>query len=251
VGSLLKAFFVFLYIMSAFYVIMVICLFRDQDLPIAIFKVTTKVIAKNLRMLFVPTLMAALIVGYILYWCYTFALLYTTPTLIIPTDYQQKKGLDYTDKGYIRLYELFFIFGLVWWTEIISTISKFSIMVGTANWYFKEDRMDFEKRWQIRPINGLWLALRYHFGSICLGSLVLGFIWPFTRLFQFLERHMLASVKGNTMVKTCLCCTQCCLDCFKRFIQVLNMNAYVQVALTGESFCLASVNAKALQLKSS
>lgn len=29
VGNLLKAFFVFLYIMAAFYVIMVICLFRD------------------------------------------------------------------------------------------------------------------------------------------------------------------------------------------------------------------------------
>lgn len=62
---------------------------------------------------------------------------------------------------------------------------------------------------------------------------------------------MKASLAGNTMVKTCLCCTECCFNCFKRFIQVLNMNAYVQVAITGESFCTASVNAKALELKSS
>lgn len=104
------------------------------------FKVTTKVMAKNLRMLFVPFVISGIIVGYILYWCYTFALLYTTPTLIIPTDYQQQKGLDYTDKQYIKMFELFFIFGLIWWTEILSTISKFSIMVGTANWYFNGDK---------------------------------------------------------------------------------------------------------------
>jgi hypothetical protein len=31
----------------------------------------------------------------------------------------------------------------------------------------------------------------------------------------------------------------------------MNMNSYVHVALTGESFCNSGVNAKALQLKSS
>lgn len=98
VGDILKAFYFFLYIMSVFYVIMVICLFKDQEVPIAMFKVTTKVMSKNLRMMFVPTVLAGVIVGYILYWFYTFALLYTTPTLIVPTDYQQQKGLDYTDK---------------------------------------------------------------------------------------------------------------------------------------------------------
>lgn len=88
VGSLLKVFFIVLYILSAFYVLMVICLFRDQDLSIKIFKITTKVITKNLRMLFLPTIIGGIIVGYIIYWCYTFALLFTTPTLVIPTDYQ-------------------------------------------------------------------------------------------------------------------------------------------------------------------
>lgn len=124
-------------------------------------------------------------------------------------------------------------------------------MVGTANWYFKGETQDFETRGQIRPINGLWLALRYHFGSICFGSIVIAFTWPFSRLLHALEDHMRASVEGNTIMKTCLCCTSCCLNCFKRFIQVMNMNSYVHVALTGESFCNSGVNAKALQLKSS
>ena len=92
-------------------------------------------------------------------------------------------------------------------------------MVGTANWYFDAKQpQDFEKRGQIKPAIGLYYGLRYHFGSIVMGSLVLGFIWPFTRLFQFLEKHMIRSLENNSVMKTCLCCTQCCFNCFKQFI---------------------------------
>ena len=126
--------------MAFVYALLTICLFKDQDLSITIFKITTKVISKNLRMLFVPALMGGFIAGYIIYWCYIFGHLYTTPDLIFPTNYQQKKALDYTDKGYIKIFELVFFFGLIWWIEIFSNISKFSIMVGTANWYFKGDQ---------------------------------------------------------------------------------------------------------------
>jgi hypothetical protein len=87
IGNLLQFFSIFLYIMAFVYGIMVICLFKDQDLSITIFRVTTKVIAKNIRMLGVPTLMGSIIVGYILYWFYTFGMLYTTPDIIPPTNY--------------------------------------------------------------------------------------------------------------------------------------------------------------------
>jgi hypothetical protein len=94
---------------------------------------------KNIRMLFLPAVISGIIVGYILYWCYTFAMLYTTPNLVLPTNFQQQKSLDYSDCGYIKLFYIFFIFGLIWWIEIFSNISKFSIMVGTANWYFNTE----------------------------------------------------------------------------------------------------------------
>jgi hypothetical protein len=74
--------------MAFVYGILVICLFRSQDLSIAIFKTTTKVITKNFRMLFVPTIMGSIIVGYIVYWGYIFGHLYTTPDIITPTNYQ-------------------------------------------------------------------------------------------------------------------------------------------------------------------
>ena len=44
-------------------------------------------------------------------------------------------------------------------------------------------------------------------------------------------------------------CCRCCIDCCHRFIKYVNLNAYCQVALTGESFCLAAMNGFILILK--
>lgn len=52
-------------------------------------------------------------------------------------------------------------------------------------------------------------------------------------------------------VQWLLACTRCCIDCCHRFIKYVNMNAYCQVALTGESFCLAAMNGFILILKNS
>jgi hypothetical protein len=42
---------------------------------------------------------------------------------------------------------------------------------------------------------------------------------------------------------------RCCLDCFHRFVKFINDNAYIQVALTGESFCTSAMAAFVLALK--
>ena len=42
---------------------------------------------------------------------------------------------------------------------------------------------------------------------------------------------------------------RCCLDCFHRFVKFINENAYIQVALTGESFCTSAMAAFVLALK--
>jgi len=41
------------------------------------------------------------------------------------------------------------------------------------------------------------------------------------------------------------------MDCFRRFIMYLNENAYIQIALTSNSFCDAGMNAYTLALKNS
>jgi len=40
-----------------------------------------------------------------------------------------------------------------------------------------------------------------------------------------------------------LACLNCYMMCFERFIKFLNKNAYIQIALTGKSFCFAAKDA--------
>lgn len=57
-------------------------------------------------------------------------------------------------------------------------------------------------------------------------------------------------VKDESAAARCiLSCTRCCLDCFHRFIKFLNENAYIQVALTGENFCVSAMQGFVLALK--
>ena len=53
----------------------------------------------------------------------------------------------------------------------------------------------------------------------------------------------------NAVIKCVMNCVRCCLDCFHRFVKFLNENAYIQVALTGESFCASAQMAFVLALK--
>lgn len=53
----------------------------------------------------------------------------------------------------------------------------------------------------------------------------------------------------NSCVKFILKCTSCLVACFERFIKFITKNAYIQVALTGSNFCVASKDAFYLVLR--
>lgn len=47
----------------------------------------------------------------------------------------------------------------------------------------------------------------------------------------------------NKCTKCILDCLSCLVACFERFIEFLNKNAYIQIALTSKSFCPAAKDA--------
>ena len=48
-----------------------------------------------------------------------------------------------------------------------------------------------------------------------------------------------------------MCTCMCCIHCFDRFLRYITQNAYIYMALSNESFCMASVHAFLLILKNS
>jgi len=51
---------------------------------------------------------------------------------------------------------------------------------------------------------------------------------------------------GNKCMQYFIACLQCYAACFERFIQFLNKNAYIQIALKSTNFCTSAKNAMSL-----
>jgi len=98
-------------------------------------------------------------------------------------------------------------------------------------------------------LRGLKWSLTNNFGSLALGSFILAIVWIIRITFEYLDRQMKMANKENAVVNMISNCIRCCLDCFHRFIKFINENAYIQVALTGESFCSSALAAFILALK--
>jgi len=62
------------------------------------------------------------------------------------------------------------------------------------------------------------------------------------------QAQKLAGKQGKA-IQFALSCLQCYVACFERFIKFLNKNAYIQIALTGKSFCGAAKDAFFLILR--
>ena len=103
-------------------------------------------------------------------------------------------------------------------------------------------------------VSAFWRLVRYHLGTAAFGSLIIAVI----RLLRLIVRLMKQIVeryekKGGSatkaiavVMKAVICCMQWCLACFQKFMEYINVNAYIETAIYGYSFCRAAI--KAFQL---
>ncbi|XP_069795511.1 choline transporter-like protein 5 isoform X2 [Narcine bancroftii] len=84
-------------------------------------------------------------------------------------------------------------------------------------------------------------SLRYHTGSLALGSLILALVQMIRVVLEYLDNKL----KGaqNQFAKFLLCCLKCCFWCLEKFIKLLNRNAYIMIAIYGKNFCTSAKEA--------
>lgn len=129
-------------------------------------------------------------------------------------------------------------------------VSQYVLIVAIVSWYFTENE---NTRGNFSICRGYWWALRYNMGSLLFGSFVLAVIWTIRAIFEYVNKKIQGSGDRPIPrpVQILLTCCRCCIACCHRFIKYVNMNAYCQVALTGEPFCMAAMNGFILILKNS
>lgn len=140
------------------------------------------------------------------------------------------------------------VFIFFWVYELIQAIFSYAVIVAVCTWYFTSTH---DTAGNFSLSRGFWWSIRYNLGSLVFGSFILAVVWIIRIIFEYIQNQLEKSSGKSKTVKLVGDCLRCCLDCFHRFIKFINENAYIQMALTGESFCSSAVNAFVLAIKNS
>jgi len=115
-----------------------------------------------------------------------------------------------------------------------------------AIWYF-EVTTDTKGRGTIlRSIK--WLII-YHWGTVVFGSLVISVSQLIRLLFEY-QRKIVGTMNPKNPLTFCLQIICCCqVQWSERCLKFMTKNAYIQTAITNQSFCPAAFNAYTLMIK--
>ncbi|CAN8004713.1 unnamed protein product, partial [Ixodes pacificus] len=181
-------------------------------------------------LLFLSTVLAAWIVG----------MLFIVTSGDLTAD--KTSGLVYvTQDTLLKVAPWYHLLALYWMTQFIVSCQYMVIAGATATWYFTRDK-DLGS-----PIctSGHYL-LRYHLGSVLLGSFLVALVKLLRALLKWIEKQLSGRFSScKVLLKVC----QVCLCCFERFLKFLNRNAFILVAIHGYPFCKAAREAFSLLSK--
>lgn len=141
----------------------------------------------------------------------------------------------------------FHLFGCYWATQFVKAFSSTVIAGSVASHYW--GRGEALQVISFHPVfSSVKRLVRYNLGSVALGSLIVSFIETICRLLKLIRRKLkVADVRHeNWFGKVLSHSSQGALTCTNWTIRSVNRNAYIMVAITGESFFAASAIATGL-----
>lgn len=209
---------------------LVILVMRKRiKLVVQLFKEAGKAIGSMPLILFEPILTFISIGGLIAAWLYFSLWIESAGNLTrISADdpkYYYKKDII------IKVARWYNLFALFWLVQFCVGCQHMVIAGAVSKWFFTRDRKSFGC-----PIaRSFWNLVRYHLGSVALGSFLIALVQIVRAILKYIESKTKA---GENAVSRCVFRTcQCCLWCFEKILQFFSRNAYIEVAMNGYNFC--------------
>ncbi|XP_036610052.1 choline transporter-like protein 5 [Trichosurus vulpecula] len=140
---------------------------------------------------------------------------------------------------YVLIFQLLNAFVFLWLVNFSIALGQCTLAGAFASYYWA-----FQKPKDIpsRPLCASFgRALRYHTGSLAFGSLIISIVQILRVILEYLSYRLKGS--QNSLVKFILFCLRCCFWCLEKMLKFINRNAYIMIAIYGESFCAAARNA--------
>ncbi|XP_043941724.1 choline transporter-like protein 5 isoform X2 [Protopterus annectens] len=140
---------------------------------------------------------------------------------------------------YIFILQICNVFVFLWLVNFAIALGQCTLAGAFASYYWA-----FRKPADIPSsplLSSFGRAIRYHTGSLALGSLILAIVQLIRIILEYLD-HKLKGAQ-NACARFLLCCLKCCFWCLEKFIKFMNRNAYIMIAIYGKNFCTSARDA--------
>jgi hypothetical protein len=121
----------------------------------------------------------------------------------------------------------------------VSALDQFSVAFVTAEYYFTEEEGGHRDTGSCNIVEGAWVGLSKHTGSLAFGAAIVALFEFLSALLQFLQRRN-EEMGDNKVVEVVLSCVEVLCCCLKGFVEYINKNVYIDIAINGDNnFCTA------------
>ncbi|XP_019878880.1 choline transporter-like protein 1 [Aethina tumida] len=151
---------------------------------------------------------------------------------------EQRSHVFYYEKNsWMRFTRWYNLLAMLWMTQFLIGCQHMVIAGAVSEWFFTRDKSKLSF-----PIShSAYNLVRFHLGSVALGSLIIALVQFLRIIFKVLEKYL--NNHEGSIAKCLMKCCHCCLYCFEKVIKYLSRNAYIEVAIYGYSFCTAGKQA--------
>lgn len=150
------------------------------------------------------------------------------------------RTFTYEDNEYYMMG--YYVFMIIWVLEICTALAQFCIAYAVQLWYFTPYENDVKHDLPCFPLcRGYRIGVMYHLGSIALGAFIVALCRVVRMVLAYIAKQ--AKSQGNAVVAGMAKCCECLVTCFQRFIEFLNKNAYMDIAINSTTFCTAAYRA--------
>ena len=229
------AFFWIFTVLAILWFIFVIAMCNRIRLAVALIQITAKYINRTWSIILVPLFFFILTIVWIVYWISLSIFLYATGEF----NKNSKVIASFVWDEQIRYSWWFHLFALFYVTAILSAYSQFIYSSSACIWYFTVEK-GIEGHYILKSF---YRGLRYHFGSLAFGSIIIALCRLIMVWFEYIKQKVESTMNKTTESKCFKCimrCLQCCVGCIGKIMEYINKHAYMQIALKGDSFCVAA-----------
>eukprot|EP00931_Biecheleriopsis_adriatica_P063478 TRINITY_DN38454_c0_g1_i1.p1 TRINITY_DN38454_c0_g1~~TRINITY_DN38454_c0_g1_i1.p1 ORF type:complete len:570 (+),score=93.59 TRINITY_DN38454_c0_g1_i1:46-1755(+) len=149
-------------------------------------------------------------------------------------------GIQYSTEQYVFIAFAFFM--ILWIVEFCNALTEFAMAYSVILWYFSPYEDGKKSKIPIGSVfKGYFDAGRYHLGTLACGSFYVAVLGAIGLIASFFERQ--AKQQGNIVGRIVAACIGCCVYCLKKVLELVNKNAFIDVAMHSNDYCAAASNA--------